>query len=94
MPILMHAPIGTFLHIFGICYEASFQVALGVDQSKVASILSKLEAAYAIFPCGVDERRYVTKENIHCWLVQNADSSFVPKPWILPSGEVNFPVLR
>jgi len=74
--------------------ESEITAAFEFPPHRMASILSSLEGSNAIIPCGVEERRYVSYENSKHWTVQNQDCAFQPKPWVLPSGEVNVPVMR
>ncbi|CAK5083342.1 unnamed protein product [Meloidogyne enterolobii] len=48
-----------------------------------------------IFPCGVEKRFFVSTRNGRAWLLKTKEGTgFVAKPWLLPSGEINWKVLR
>uniref|UniRef100_A0A915P129 GTF3C1 extended winged-helix domain-containing protein n=1 Tax=Meloidogyne floridensis TaxID=298350 RepID=A0A915P129_9BILA len=48
-----------------------------------------------IFPSGVVKRFFVSTRNGRAWLLKTKEGNgFVAKPWLLPSGEINWNVLR
>ncbi|KAI6190968.1 General transcription factor 3C polypeptide 1 [Aphelenchoides bicaudatus] len=59
--------------------------------SQVLELFAKLSIA---FPCGIDVKRYVSAENSQAWLIKTDTSRFAPRPWTLPNGLVNWPILR
>ncbi|KAI1704675.1 general transcription factor 3C polypeptide 1 [Ditylenchus destructor] len=46
------------------------------------------------FSCGIDTRRYVAMNSAKSWMVITSEYRFFPRPWTLPSGEINYPILR
>ena len=59
------------------------------------ALINPLIKETLIFPCGADRRFYVSTKNGRAWLLKNKEGSgFVAKPWLFPSGEINWKVLR
>uniref|UniRef100_A0A914HZ88 EF-hand domain-containing protein n=1 Tax=Globodera rostochiensis TaxID=31243 RepID=A0A914HZ88_GLORO len=67
----------------------------GFDAETVKRDLRVLVQSADIIICGIDKRRYVSARNGNLWLVRTRDGQgFVPRPWVFPSGRVNWKILK
>ncbi|KAL3118996.1 hypothetical protein niasHT_003779 [Heterodera trifolii] len=65
------------------------------DVEMVQQQLSKLVESADVIICGIDEVRFVSICHCRPWLIRTREGhGFVPKPWLFPSGQVNWKVLR
>ncbi|KAI1702838.1 general transcription factor 3C polypeptide 1 [Ditylenchus destructor] len=65
-----------------------------LDPDRLKMLLECMCDTFDIFSCGIDTRRYVAMNNAKSWMVITSEYGFFPRPWTLPSGEINYPILR
>ncbi|KAL7080237.1 hypothetical protein ACQ4LE_000480 [Meloidogyne hapla] len=81
--------------ILGISEEELKSLINSQNLDEFNSLLIQLIKETLIFPCGIEKRFYVSTRNGRAWLLKTKEGSgFVAKPWLLPSGEINWEVLR
>lgn len=67
----------------------------GFDLEVVLRDLNSLISSADVIICGIDKRRYVSTRKGGPWLIHNkSGQGYVPKPWIYPSGQINWCILR
>jgi hypothetical protein len=65
-----------------------------LDEDQLRSLLELFAQLSIAFPCGVDIKRYVAVDNSLPWLIKTDMHRFSARPWTLPNGSVNWPILR
>ncbi|KAI1697843.1 general transcription factor 3C polypeptide 1 [Ditylenchus destructor] len=65
-----------------------------LDPDRLKMLLKYMCDCFDVFSCGIDTRRYVAMNCAKSWMVITSEYGFFPRPWTLPSGEINYPILR
>ncbi|CAD5226846.1 unnamed protein product [Bursaphelenchus xylophilus] len=78
------------------CGVATEEIAkkLGIPEINILEVLKQLTKHNEVFPCGIDTRRWVMEEFTSPWMMSTKSDRFFIRPWSLPDGNVNWPVLR
>lgn len=71
-----------------------FQGSTDLSENNLLQLLDVFASLCIAFPCGIEVKRYVSAEHSQAWLIKTDINRFSARPWTLPNGLVNWPILR